>query len=535
MVLVLKRHGSTAAPKPIEGVTPARLMRNTLDMSKGGVNAPNPGRLRHGKAFACEVWHTIKEQTRPIPGEELPEEPRVLPPVDLVIEPQEGQQHKFLACTADIAIYGGAAGGGKSYGILLESLRGVNLRGYRGVVFRRECPHITRPGGLWDTSCELFPAVGGRPRASNLDWHFPLGGRVQFAHMQLEQDRMAWQGSQVPFIGWDELTHFTELQFWYLLSRNRSLCGVKPYMRATTNPEPGSWVHKLIQWWISPRTGLPILERDGVLRWFVRDQEGRLQWADSPDAFTPEQGAKSITFIRADLKDNKKLTQGDPSYRANLMALPLYERELLLGGNWNVKRSSGTRFRRAWFKVVSEPSAAIARTVRYWDRAGTEVNPRNTDPDWTAGVKLSKLVNGRYCLQHVERVRTTPGKARAIISNTASQEREAELWLEEDPGQAGKSEAETLSIELAEHGPRFAKPSGSKWVRSGPASSAAERGLIEVVEGDWNEAFFDEAEAFCDPADRQPGEAEGHDDQIDGLSGGFNELASGSTPRARSL
>ncbi len=165
-----------------------------------------------------------------------------------VVSPQAGQQMKMAECRADIAICGGQAGGGKTFYLLLEGCRNVDTPGFHGVIFRRERPHIVRPGGLWDTSLSLYPKLDAQPRISQLDWVFPSGGKVLFAHMQLELDCMAWQGSQLPFIGWDELTHFTEKQFWYLVSRNRSTCGVKPYIRATCNPEPDSWLATFLDW-----------------------------------------------------------------------------------------------------------------------------------------------------------------------------------------------------------------------------------------------------------------------------------------------
>ena len=85
---------------------------------------------------------------------------------------------------------------------------------------------------------------------------------MRFAHLEYEQDKFGWMGAQVTFIGFDELIHFTEGQFWYLLSRNRSTCGIKPHIRATCNPDPDSFVADLVKWWIDPqipRPGSPFL------------------------------------------------------------------------------------------------------------------------------------------------------------------------------------------------------------------------------------------------------------------------------------
>jgi hypothetical protein len=72
-----------------------------------------------------------------------------------------------------------------------------------------------------------------------------------------------WQGAQIPLICFDELTHFRAHQFFYMVSRNRSTCGVRPYIRATCNPDADSWVANFLAWWIDPETGFPIPERAG--------------------------------------------------------------------------------------------------------------------------------------------------------------------------------------------------------------------------------------------------------------------------------
>jgi len=150
------------------------------------------------------------------------------------IRPQAGPQENFLATEADIAIYGGAAGGGKTWALLLEPLRHIHNPEFGAVIFRRTYPQIRSEGGLWSESSTIYPAMGGQPRESILDWTFPAGGRIKFAHMQHEINRLDWQGAQIPLIEFDELTHFTKEQFFYMLSRNRSTCGVRPYIRATT-------------------------------------------------------------------------------------------------------------------------------------------------------------------------------------------------------------------------------------------------------------------------------------------------------------
>ena len=84
------------------------------------------------------------------------------------------------------------------------------------------------------------------------------GGKIKFAHLQFDNTVYDWQGAQITLIGFDELTHFTAHQFFYMVSRNRSTCGVRPYIRATCNPDADSWVADFLAWWINPETGLPI-------------------------------------------------------------------------------------------------------------------------------------------------------------------------------------------------------------------------------------------------------------------------------------
>lgn len=188
-----------------------------------------------------------------------------------IIRPQVGPQELFLSTPADIAFYGGAAGGGKTYALLLESLRHTNNGGFGATIFRRNSNQIKNEGGLWDTAKGLYVPIGGIPVENPQPrFRFKSGSKISFAHLQLERDKFAYQGAQIPLIGFDEITHFTSGQFWYMLSRNRSTCGVKPYIRGTTNPDADSWVAPFIQWYWDADTGYPIPERSGVIRYFTR-------------------------------------------------------------------------------------------------------------------------------------------------------------------------------------------------------------------------------------------------------------------------
>lgn len=270
------------------------------------------------------------------------------------IKPHRGPQETFLASRADIAIYGGAAGGGKTWALEIEPVRHVRNRRFGAVIFRRTYPQITGEGGLWDEACELYPMIAGAKMVrSDMSARFPSGAKVSFRHMEYEDTKYDWQGTQIPLIEFDELTHFTESQFFYLLSRNRSMCGVRPYVRASCNPDATSWVAKFIAWWIDQSTGYPIPERSGRVRYFVRDGDG-FDWSDSRDELAarhPGSEPKSLTFVPASLDDNPTMLKLNPQYRANLMALPRIERERLLGGNWKV--TGDTIIDRSWLNRYS--------------------------------------------------------------------------------------------------------------------------------------------------------------------------------------
>src|SRR5580698_2537348 len=147
------------------------------------------------------------------------------------LRPQPGRQEDFLSSSADIAIYGGAAGGGKSFALLLEPLYHTSNAHFRAVCFRRTMPQIKLQGGLWDISEQIYTPLGAVANQALLEWRFPAGALVRFAGMEHDQDRFNWQGAQIPLLMFDELTQFTEGQFWYLLSRCRSMSGVRGYVR----------------------------------------------------------------------------------------------------------------------------------------------------------------------------------------------------------------------------------------------------------------------------------------------------------------
>ncbi len=454
-----------------------------------------------------------------------------------VFSPQPGPQEVFLSSSADIAIYGGAAFSGKSVAILLDAARGIDDAGWSATIFRRTNPQIVAPGGLWKTSEIFYSELGGHARENAKQWVWPSGAAIGFSHLQHEKDKTNWQGSAIPFLGFDELTHFSMSTFFYLQSRNRlsKECAYRPYTRATCNPEADSWVATFIAWWIDQDTGLAYPERSGVIRYFVREGDA-ITWADTPEELhhlcphDPLSGElippKSVTFISAKIHDNKLGMQNDPGYIGNLYALAMVERERLLNGNWKIRASAGMLFQRSWFNLV-DAIPLNGRTIRYWDRAATEPSSGNPDPDWTVGT-LVNYNGGKFTVLDVVRVRLRPDGVMKTITMTAEVDGEdTEVWLEEDPGQAGKSERASYLKENPELVIRWLRPKGSKVQRAMPMSAQAEAGNINVLRAPWNAAWFTELEAFADwnnlPDDMVPTTLP-HDDQVDTLSGAGHVL-----------
>lgn len=416
----------------------------------------------------------------------------------------------------------------------MEPLRHVHNPQFGAVFFRRTTVQIRNEGGLWDESSKLYPLLGASAREVTLDWKFPSGATVSMAHLEQDKTVQNWQGSQIALLLFDELTHFSEKQFFYMLSRNRSMSGVRPYVRATCNPDADSWVARFIKWWIDD-DGFPIPERAGKLRYFVRLGDA-IMWADKPedlahhtmvDEFGNQQPIppKSVTFIPAKLSDNTALMAADPGYMASLLALPTVERERLLGGNWKIRPAAGLYFRREWCQVVDAVPNDL-RIVRGWDLAGTPKTESN-DPDWTCGTKIGKTPDGRYFILHHTADRQSPSGVERMVTNTAQSDgRSVQIDIAQDPGQAGKSQVTNFSRLLAGYNVRFSPETGDKITRFSAFSAQAEAGNVFILRGSWNERWMTELEGFPEGA---------HDDDADSTSRAFNALLSSSQSKTWEL
>ena len=230
----------------------------------------------------------------------------------VIFAPNEGPQTEFLAAGETDVLYGGAAGGGKSYAMLVDPLRYAHRPAHRALIIRRSMPELRE---LIDKSRELYPQAfpGCKYREVEKMWNFPSGAKVEFGFLERDADVYRYQGQAYSWIGFDEITHLpTEFSWNYLASRLRTTDSeIIPYMRCTANPGGvgAQWVKKR---YIDP--------------------------SPPNDSF---QGSDGLTrkFIPARLVDNPYLAE-DGRYEQMLKALPPTQRRQLLEGNWDVNEGA---------------------------------------------------------------------------------------------------------------------------------------------------------------------------------------------------
>ena len=444
------------------------------------------------------------------------------------LAPQAGPQTQFMASSADIIIYGGAAGGGKTYALLLEALRHKDVKSFGAVIFRHNYNQITAEGGLWDASQKIFSQVpdAHSRKSPKLHWRFDGGAKLSFAHIERDEDLKSWQGTEIAYIGFDELTHFTKHQFLYMLSRNRTTCGIRPYVRATCNPDSDSWVAEFISWWIDQETGYAIPEQSGQIRWMVVLND-IIYWGDTPEELAKKyevnvEDCKSVTFIASRLEDNKILMESDPGYLANLKAMTEVDMERLLRGNWKIKAAAGSFFKRSQVgEILSEVPKDLVAVCRGWDLAATDKD-EDDEAAFTAGVLMGRRENGRFVIIDVINRQLKAGDVRSTVLVTAKMDHAKYAWcrqrLPQDPGQAGKDQKASYMEMLAGFDVHMIPESGDKATRAEPMAAQWQHGMFDLVAGEWNEAYLNQLESFPDSKWK---------DMVDASSSAFNEITLG--------
>lgn len=489
---------------------------------------------------------------------------------DVTIGPNSKPQTQFLASRAQIAICGGSAGGGKTFGALLDVLPFVQpldmqpgekytntMPGYSAVFFRRTMPEITNKGGMWDTSYEVFghfpdaEAVVGETRWR---WPFVDGAQcvVRFTHLQHAWTVQSWDGAQVPYFYFDQLEHFEGSQFWYMQSRNRSPQGYPCLTRAGCNPDPDSFLDKdgngLISWWIdqkeslddktpNPGYGYPIPSRAGKVRYLFREGETVMHWGGTradlkkflprklPKYVTERDLIRSVSFIPFKVTDNKTLMQKNPTYYGSLLSLDDVERGRKLDGNWKVRPKAGKVFPKEKVVLLPAKPLSLRSIVRYWDKAASE----KKGSDWSVGVLMGAMTDsGRPVVLDVVRGQWATGQREAMIAMTA--ELDKQEWgkflvvptrVEQEPGSGGKdSTYYTITQTLPGFDVAGDRPTGELMARSRGLQSQWQVGNVAVVMGEWTNDYLNEMHNY----DGTPSTANRKDDQVAASAGAYNYL-----------
>jgi predicted phage terminase large subunit-like protein len=409
------------------------------------------------------------------------------------------KQAAFMALPHFEALYGGAAGGGKSVALLAAALMYVDIPGYSALILRRNYRAFEQQGGLVELSKLWLAGTGAVWNEATSTWRFPSGATLAFRHLH---DVGHLQGSEYHFIGVDELADVLESDCLYLFTRLRAKAtsSIPCRMRATANPiGPGvEWVYQ---------------------------------------RFLIEGPSAGRVFIPARFEDNPHLDRD--AYRNSLAQLPWFMREALAEGRWDI-RPTGGLFLRRWFEhaLVDYQGLPTDLTIcRFWDLAATK-SQSGSDPDYTAGVLLGRSKESGLYVLDATRAQASDLEVRELIARVAQSDRDlarAKGWrepvirIEQEPGAAGAYLiGEFRRRGLAGFDVRGVRPHGSKEDRARPLSALAEAGDLRLLRGPWNGPLVDELCAFPLGA---------HDDQVDALSGAYAQLvdADGGHARVRQL
>lgn len=443
-----------------------------------------------------------------------------------------------------ILLCGGGAGGGKSRTCLTKALKYIQNPAARVLIVRKTLPMLKLPGGLIDESKSIYSYFGAEFNIQDSKWTFPNGAEIKFS--PIPADVQEWQGLQASHILVDEAAEFSLEDVIFLIGRLR--CNGYTGHRSITmtcNPSRTSFLHDWVRYSLDEATGVPLPGTEYITRWMLR-VGGVIYWGNSKQELWDKYGAGfgltwvkeldengidhstfkplSFRFIPLTIYDNPILLRNNPEYLANLLAQNRVNQLRYLHGSWTAQPEGVGYFRREWVEVIDHPPVNPVDRVRAWDFAASVVSEVTPDPDWTAGVKMSRDLFGSYIVEDAQRFRAlADGVIRGVVATALLDGLDdCQVVIPRDPGASGLAAHQFHVSQLVAHGiaPRSVPVSGhsSKLKRFQPFCALAEAGKVKVVRGDWNEQFFAELEAFV-------GDRSGHDDQVDATADACNTLA----------
>lgn len=454
----------------------------------------------------------------------------------ITIGPKSEKQRMILQDdSTDVLLCGGGAGGSKSYTCLLKALKYVQDPAARVLIVRESYPVLKLPGGLVDESQKIYRQFGAEFKIQALTWVFKNGAEIKFA--AIPQNIEEWQGLQASHILVDEAASQTEHIILFLLSRLRS-GSYKGHMNLTMtcNPDRNSFLYNWLEpYCLDPETGIPIEGTEDIIRYFV-SVDGVLKWGSSKEELYEKYGQgttlgkdflpKSFRFIPLTVYDNPTLLKNNPDYLANLMAQPRVNQQRYLYGSWTARPSTSSYFSRNWVEFVDKAPDEVVGRVRSYDLAATEKSEQNRDPDYTAGVKVSRDKLGVYYIEHARRYRKKPdGVIKEIIATAKEDGLDVPITIPRDPGAGGVFANRFFVSTLTEAGliVKTIQTSGhtSKVNSFLPFSALAEAGMVKIVRDTPNDRYLDE---FLMELEYFTGGRNEHNDFCDAVSAAFSTL-----------
>lgn len=238
-------------------------------------------------------------------------------------------QAAFLALTETEAFYGGAGGGGKSDALLMGALEHVDEPKYAAIIFRRTYAELSKPGALIERAQQWLRKTPAKWNEQKKQWRFPSGALLQFGHMENETDKYNYLSDEYQYIGFDELTEFSESQYRYLFSRLRRLAGAHIPLRVRSGSNPGGPGAVWVKQRFIPDEFVP-----------SESPDPRVLHKTYVDAETKEE--RLTTFVPARLEDNPHIDQ--KSYIGALSYLDAVTLAQILKGDWLISPTGRLRF-----------------------------------------------------------------------------------------------------------------------------------------------------------------------------------------------